>query len=282
MESRAKGYVKGLIGRNTRKGKVIRMAKDTITLALNGDVTLADFSIAITEFLNLVQGLKADVAPREKIDWMITELQASSAIATVKGNVQEVDDLAGVERIVDAYVDLGQSLKDQKRLSDYSSVTQKAARRLFGLVNGRIRSIRFETAERDVELFKLPELKEEAGRVVDLGASHGAVRGRVDTLTRHNQLRFTLYDMIDDRAISCYLSPGSEEIMREAWGKIAVVEGVVRRDPETGHATTVRQVKSVHVVPEESPNEWRKAIGAAPGFLGATLPEDVIRRARDD
>ena len=32
--------------------------------------------------------------------------------------------------------------------------------------------------------------------------------------------------------------------------------------------------------PEDKPGDYRQAIGAAPGFLGNTLPEDAIRKAR--
>jgi hypothetical protein len=100
-------------------------------------------------------------------------------------------------------------------------------------------------------------------------------------MTSRGRLRFTLYDLIDDRAISCYLAPGSEDIMREAWGKLVTAEGLVRRDPDTGRATSVRQVKAIQIIPEGKPGDYREAVGAALGFLGGELPEEVIRRARD-
>jgi hypothetical protein len=257
------------------------MAKDTITLALNGDITLDDFSVAIREFLNLVNGLRVDVAANKQIEWLIIELDAGSALTTVKGVVENADDLPEVEKVADAYLDIGYAIRDRKPIN-YSHPTQKAAHNLMALVNGRIRSLRFETPERDVEIFKPPELEKELERVGTLEQSYGAVRGRVESMTRHNHLRFTLYDLVDDRAISCYLSAGSEEVMRDAWGKIAMVEGIVHRDPETGHATTVRSVTDVRVIQEGKPGDWRKAIGVACGFLGNDLPEDVIRRARDE
>ena len=70
--------------------------------------------------------------------------------------------------------------------------------------------------------------------------------------------------------------------MREAWGKIVLVEGIIHRDPDSGRATTVRNVHNVKIVRELERGAWRRAIGAARGFLGDELPEDVIRRSRDD
>ena len=43
------------------------MAKDTLTLALNGDVSLEDFSKAIQQFFNLVSSLHDDVAKKSSI-----------------------------------------------------------------------------------------------------------------------------------------------------------------------------------------------------------------------
>jgi hypothetical protein len=152
---------------------------------------------------------------------------------------------------------------------------------LTSIINGKIKSVRFETPETDVEVFSSPTVMEYILITKLPEGSLGAVRGRVQSMSNRGQLRFTLYDLVDDRAISCYLSPGSEDIMREAWGKVAMVEGYVRRDPETGYATTVRGVQDIKIIHEGRLGDYREAIGAAPGFLGDTLPEEIIRRSRD-
>lgn len=256
------------------------MTKDTITFTLNGDVTLDDFSVAVTEFQKLINGLKEDIAPKKKIEWRIIGLEAGSATATTQGIVEEEKDLSEVEEIVEACMDVGRCVQ-QKRPLSYPTTVQNAARKFFGLVNGRISSARFENIETDVEIFSKPKMAERLTLTEQLKANLGAIRGRIQSISNRGQLRFALYDLIDDRAVSCYLAFGSEEIMRNAWGKIAMVEGMVRRDPETGRATTVRGVKEIRIIRECQPGEWREALGAAPNFLGDDLPEDVIRRARD-
>jgi hypothetical protein len=256
------------------------MHKDTLTLVLNGEVSLRDYSEAIKELSVLVNGLHKDVAPQTSIEWFIDSLDAGSATATVRGSVDNERDFDSVERVVAAYEDLGQCMRAGRQFS-YSSSVKAAARKIVSLVNGRITSVRFETPDVDVEFSQRPEelCKPEAEHVVE--AAYGSVRGRIQSMTNRGRLRFTLYDLIDDRPISCYLAPGSEDIMREAWGKLVAVEGLVRRDSETGRATTVREVKDILVLAEGRLHDYREAIGAAPGFLGGELPEHVVRRARD-
>jgi len=256
------------------------MAKDTLTLALNGDVSLGDFSKAVQGFFNLVNGLRSDIAKDASIEWFIEDLEAGSAIATVKGIGQDESDVRAIEQVVDAYLDVGQAIQKERPLN-YSRPVQAAAKELSSIINGRVKSVRFETIETDVEIFASPAVLEKIHIVKLPERSFGAVRGRVQSMTNRGQLRFTLYDLIDDGAISCYLSSGSEDIMREAWGKMAMVEGFVRRDPESGHATTVRGVKEIRIIQEGKPGDYREAIAAAPGFLGDALPEEIIRKARD-
>jgi hypothetical protein len=256
------------------------MSKDSLTIVLNGEVTLGDFSIAVNELFRLVTGLGTDVARDTSIEWMIDSLEAGSAIATIKGFVEEGKDRGAIEKVVDAYLDIGRSIQKGEQIG-YSKQVQTAANRITSLVNGRIKSIRFETIDADVELFSRPQIFYEMEKAGFLKANFGAVRGRVQSMTSRRGLRFTLYDLINDRGISCYLAQGSEDIMREAWGRIALVEGLVKRDPETGQPTTVRNVRDIHIISEGKLGDYREAIGAAKGFLGDELPEDVIRRGRD-
>jgi hypothetical protein len=255
------------------------MTRDTLTLALNGDISLADFSKAIQQFFNLLCALHDDVAKESSIEWLVENLEAGSAIATIRGIGQEESDEQAIEHVIEAYLDVGYSIQ-RETTPNYSKPVQTAAKKLTSLINGRIKSVRFETPERDVEIFSSPQMESiPIAKWPD--GSLGAVRGRVQSMSNRGQLRFTLYDLVDDRAISCYLLPGSETIMRQAWGKVAMVEGYVRRDPVSGYPTTVRGVKEIRIVHEGRPGDYRQAIGAAPGFLGDTLPEEVIRRARD-
>jgi hypothetical protein len=110
----------------------------------------------------------------------------------------------------------------------------------------------------------------------------GSVQGRIQTIASHKNLQFTMYDLHTDRAISCYLEPGSEDYMRKVWGKIAVVSGLVRRHPRTGEATTVRGIKVENIkLVKEMRGSWRDAIGASRSRKGEMSSDMAIRRGRD-
>jgi hypothetical protein len=109
----------------------------------------------------------------------------------------------------------------------------------------------------------------------------GAVEGRAQAISSRHGLHFTLYDLLWDRAVSCYLVDGHEAIMRNVWGRRAVVEGWITRDPLSGHPQTIRQVTRVTPLPDLPTDDYRRARGACPPHEGAPLPEVIIRHLRD-
>lgn len=256
------------------------MADDTATLVLKGKVSLSNFATAVQGFTDLLNALASDVAKGAHIDWQLAVLEAASAHTTVKGVTLDGWDPALVPKVVHAYRDVGNALR-AKRPIPYSPEVRASALRIVGVMNGEIRSVVFETADDDVEVFSPghePEPVKAAPRLTQI--AHGSIRGRVQSLSNRHELRFTLYDLVHDNPVSCYLQEGSEDLMRASWGRMAIVEGVVRRDPFTGHPTTIRQITKVYVIPE-SKGSWRDAIGAAKGKPGGMLPEEAIRRVRD-
>ena len=109
----------------------------------------------------------------------------------------------------------------------------------------------------------------------------GAVTGRVQTLSNRAGLRFNLYDTIHNKAVACYLSPGQEELMREAWDRRARVSGRVSREGGTGRPIAIRQILSVEILEDPAPGSYRLARGAVPWQEGDILPEDAVRLLRD-
>lgn len=255
------------------------MAKNTVTLALNGEVSLEDFAKAIGEFLRLIKSLGTDVAKDVPIDWWIDSLEVGSTIATARGVSETETGTSAVEEVVRAYEKVGKALQRGEQ-AGFSEAVQSSACAIINLISGRIRSVRFETDEMDAEISNpIAPLEEARPKLSE--TSYGAVQGRVQNLSNQGHLRFTLYRTLDDRPVSCYLEPGSEDLMRKAWGKLAIVQGLVRRDPKTGQPTTVRQVKKVEILPEGKPGSWRDAFGVARGCLDGMSPEEAIRKIRD-
>lgn len=67
--------------------------------------------------------------------------------------------------------------------------------------------------------------------------------------------------------------------MRDAWGKHVIVEGLIARDP-AGRSITLRDVTGVSVVLDDG--DFTKARAVLPYHRGDLLPEEIIRRLRDE
>jgi hypothetical protein len=254
------------------------MAVDTVTLALSGDVALDDFALAISRLKNLLSALAKDVAQGASILWLVDALDTGSALTTYKGLPVNGGELAQVERVVRAYGEVGQALERNEVIA-YSRTVDKEARQLLKVLQGgRVEALRFETAEIDAIISAEPEGRPRS-TVIE---AYGAIEGRVQTLSRHGGLRFTLYDTLNNRAVSCYFAEDfDQELMRNAWGRRAIVEGWVKRDATSGRPLTIRRVSNVVVLPETEPGSYRDARAAVPISDPRLLPELVIRRLRD-
>ena len=253
------------------------MANDTVTIVLSGEVTISRFDHLIHNFSQLIEALQREVAGTDaEIKWLVDHLDRSSAVATVRGVPGEGTLLEQVERVVRSYAEVGQALEKQQDVP-FSPAVAVPARRIARLVDHDVEHIRFETAEADATIRAVPV----AQPYVYYGA-YGGIEGRVQTLMSRGSLRFTLYDLLYDRAVSCYLSEDGEDLMRDVWGRLALVEGMVYRDPVGGRPTSVRRVSNVTLLPErDTEHSFRDARGAAPQDTSGLSPEDAIRRVRD-
>ncbi len=213
-----------------------------------------------------------------EITWEIDGLETGSTLTTAVG---VSDDAEGLTRATAQLVQVGRDLRDNGVPS--TRPFQKAAQGLLSVLNGRVPSLRIETEQDEVTISTpvltiVPVL--EPKKLVDLGPTRGAVEGRVQVISNRGSLRFSLFDVANDKAVSCYLQPGQENLMRDAWGRLAIVEGMVRRDPATGRPTTIRQVSAVQLREEGVPNAWRSAAGVL-RRMDDEPAEATIRRLRD-
>jgi hypothetical protein len=250
------------------------MASDTLTLKLQGDVSLADFAKAIARFNALVNGLTETVAPDANIDWSVADLQTGSATATTLGIAKTDEPLLLVRR---AYLSVGQALESDTPVA-YGRSVREAAVGIRAILNGRVTEAIFETADSEAVVRAAAAQPTVIRPAIQ---NKGAVTGRIQTLLSRGGLRFTLYDLLHDKAVSCYLEEGKEDLLRDAWGRLAIVEGLVRRDPITGRPMAIRHVSTIHVPPDQAPDAYQAARGAVPLPPGSQMPEDVIRRLRD-
>jgi hypothetical protein len=262
------------------------MPDNTLTLRLLGEVSLAKFAAAIDSLRVLVGGL-ATLRHVRDVRWIIYDLQPGSAMTTIAG----IGEPERVGEVVDAYEEVGDALI-RNTIYHYPKRVAKPALRLQSYVGNGVESVAFDTARRDVVIHAAahePEPLRLTGETAptpgqaSLGLRHlppayGAISGQVETIAKRGSLRFVLYDTLHDRAVSCYLAEGHEDIMRDVWGHYATVEGLVSRDPGTGRPLSIRQITRVHKRPIRT-TSYRDAMGASP--YDAVSPEELIKRVRD-
>ena len=245
------------------------MADNTMTLALEGNVPLRDFATAMDHFRGLIEALAVHYQATDSVEWFIDDLAKSSAIATVRGESQTPQK---VEQVIHGFTEVASALQTHSTIP-YSRRVRNHANQIRAIINGQVTSVRFETAAVDIVLSDRP------GSLI-LPPAFGAVEGKIQTLTNRFTLRFTLFDAFHDKAVSCYLAEGNEDIIREAWGLRASVEGMVAREPDTGRPVSIRAITTVAILPDDMPNYY-EARGIVSVQDGAPSPEEIIGRIRD-
>ena len=86
---------------------------DSIGFGLEGSVTLDDAGTALSALYDLISGLAEDVAPGARITWVVDHLSSGSLAAELVG---ESEDSQAVERVIDAYAEVGSALQRRETI----------------------------------------------------------------------------------------------------------------------------------------------------------------------
>ena len=246
------------------------MAETMLTLSLEGQVGLTDFTRAMTHFQELVEALCEYLNREAVIDWDVVALHAGSTTTTIRGSSLDREFLAQVSN---AFVTIGQHMQRGHTIP-YPPQIAAPATQLTHLLNGRITAIQFATPQQAIVIETSMPSPGRPGRVV----SYGEIRGTVETLQRRRH-RFTLYDDVFDQAVICHLRADQHEIMRHMWGKEVVVTGDITREVETYRPFEMRVVDDIRLVEQVPPGSYARTRGIMP--FGDIRPADLLRRLRD-
>lgn len=163
----------------------------------------------------------------------------------------------------------------QSGSSDSSDPVHREMYKLLQLRQGS-RSLKLTAGNTEIEI----------GEKADLGWSDapnkhnafGTLRGRVETLSQHKDLSFTVYELSTSAAVRCFVDRSFTEQVREIWGNVVDVTGTITRDHLTDRPRTVRNVTRLIQVEEGHQGGWRKARGV----LHSDIPAEVlVRQLRD-
>jgi hypothetical protein len=243
-------------------GEVSELAAEPVlTVALEGpDISLSSFATAVSALDSLLRALGAEVAPGSSLAWDVQALDAGSAVTTVLGRVISGDP-AGLARVTAAFEAIGDALTRQAPIP-YSPVVTRYATSLTDVLADHVTAIRLETPERDFTITPGSSTLQGAPPGPPV-ISLGGVEGRIQTLSNRRSVRFTLYDELDDHAVSCYLNPGEESLIQKFWGLRALVEGTVRRD-SAGLGDSVGETRQDHLASVLAPSyccSWPNSSG---------------------
>ena len=248
------------------------MTSTSLTLVLSGDVPLDDFANSMVRLRGLLDALTDEIGEREAITWTVADLQGGSAVATFDGTAPRPEP---VLRVVEAFGAVGRSL-ELRRPIPFSPRVGRHARELVSVIGGPVTAVRFETD--DTSSVVSADIPEDVRPPL---VSYGSVEGRVGTLRRRPRVAMTLYDVLNDRAVYCLLRADQTEQVQGTWDRRVLVEGTIKRDPETGRALEVSQVEHIEVLPEVRRGLYRLARAVAPVPGVTESPEVTIRRLRD-
>lgn len=256
------------------------MSNDIVGLEVGGDdVTLKKFAAAVSRLKTVINSLSSEIAGSgAHIDWVVESLESGSALQRFRGVARRVEDEPHVPRIAAAFQEITKAYERGER-PDSSQRVLDSVERLIALIDDETPYLKFETANDDAYVDRSVE-KSGVSMATGHLRGYGAVEGRIQTLTSRGSLRFTLYDRVFDKAVSCYLSEDQRGMMASIWGRLALVEGIVTRHPQTGRPFSIRQISAIELLPEVNEDAYLQAEGVSPP-QSQLSPEDAIRRGRD-
>lgn len=252
------------------------MSERRISIKLNGSIPLDEYRKAIDSFSQLIASLSNDIAGKDMVSWRVAKLHTGSAFIEVAGHSI---DAQAVDSVVAAYTTAADAVATNRPIP-YSPTIRTHFYRLIKLIDGNIKSIEFGT--------------EQVNRIVDTPIVHqdvelpaqtvsvGSISGQVETLSRRKGLYFTIYDQIFNKAVRCNMRKEQEPLMRNIWGKKAIVSGKITRDRRTGQPLSVNEVFEIEVVETSDSGDLSEFRGLLRRQPNSPSSEDRIRRLRDN
>jgi hypothetical protein len=250
---------------------------DSVTLRLDGSVTVSNFAKATSNFAKVLDELTRERDAGSRIEWVISGLEYGSAILTAAAQPVSDEDADLVPALVADYIDAA------RQVSEHPNQLDRPVLRLVHSISevavDAEHEVVFETAEEEVAFVRSERRFSKPSRSKQV---IGTIRGRVQTLQQRKGLRFVLYDLIHDKAVTCYLAESDEGLMRDAWGKLVDITGSITRDEVSDRPRAIRRVTDVRVLDDGGGAfGFRRARGAIAAPPDSPPSEVMIRRVRD-
>ncbi len=246
------------------------MTKDQVRFRLGGEITIGTLSDALSRFSQVLDALRED--HNVEVQWVLAGLDYGSARALARAVPLNDEAEQRIPAMCENYVEVARRVRQGN--VDRVSALDRRMSELLKLADESHHVVIESGSERLVVETPVASLTATEPDVAALGT----VRGRIETLSRRKKLSFNLYELTTDSAIQCYLEPGLEDTMRDVWGHVADVTGMISRDANTDTPLSVRAVTKVDRVDEGDPDGYLRARGA----FRSDLPAEVLVRSMRD
>ncbi len=249
----------------------------TVSLGLEGDVTIETVAKSAAALHRLLVALAGEVGPTVKIEWVPEDLRVGSLHSTYQAKLLEDTTVGEAGQVVERYGRLGERLGRHEELPNSQDVVG-AAERLLSDVRASAYELVLGTASGDaiVDLRTAPTTKR-----IERRSSIGSATGRVQTLSGRTSLQFVLYEEWTDQAIRCYAQEHQAEELRAIWGRRVRVQGTLTRMPRTRRILSIRNISEIEALPDEPPSRFESARGAIQWRPQDPSPAQFVRELRD-
>ncbi len=253
------------------------MSDLTVSLGLEGDVTIETVAKSAEALHRLLVALAGEVGPTVKIEWVPEDLRIGSLHSTYQAKLLEGTTVGEAGQVVENYGHLGERLERHEELPNSQDVVG-AAERLLKDVRASAHELVLGTASGDavVDLRAARPIKR-----IERQQSIGSATGRVQTLSGRTSLQFVLYEEWTDQAVRCYAQEHQAEELRAIWGRRVRVKGALTRIPRTRRILSIRNISVIEALPEEPPARFESARGAIQWRPQDLSPAQFIRELRD-
>ena len=218
---------------------------DCLSISLKGDsIDLPDLAEALGEFTSVLGEVEREVTGRRDIQWKVTALERASATVWVTPTQPRGTLLDQRVEVISALVGgLEGLVASPDRPRHFNDRALQSARRLARRRDGRITDVVLVGAFEDQPTIRVSLEMRMVLHIDEIlgisGHAAGALEGRLETITIHDQHAFTIYDSLRSRGTKCICDQETFNAIGTLLGERVLVYGQIGYS-KAGEPTTIR------------------------------------------
>lgn len=218
------------------------------------DVSIEKFIAVASKLTALLRELETSVTDQHGLQWQIADLQIGSASLAMRPKLPGAASIASADAVIDAVLEGLATIEDAPRrpphfsdeaLRSASSLATAAkdanALVVFGEARGAQRRV-------TVSSQLVAHVKELVGAA---SVAIGALEGRLEALTIHDSIAFSIYDAATGRQVVCKCDRDSLDLAKQHFGERVSVSGELGYNAQ-GEATSIK-VDMLRAMTEDLP-----------------------------